>query len=75
MPDDTQSRYRLPKTVTPSHYDLTLEPDLVNFTFAGTEEISMSVSETTDVFVINSIEIEIDEAWVSVSDGSRTDVS
>ena len=75
MPDDTQSRYRLPKTVTPSHYDLTLKPDLVNFTFAGTEEISISVSETTDVFVINSIEIEIDEAWVSVSDGSRIDVS
>ncbi|MDP6824259.1 MAG: M1 family metallopeptidase, partial [Dehalococcoidia bacterium] len=75
MPDDTQSRYRLPKTVTPSHYELTLEPDLTNFTFAGSEAVSISVAESTEQFVINSIEIEIDEAWVSAADGSRTDVS
>ena len=65
MPDDTQYRYRLPKNVIPSHYDLTLEPDLEHFTFAGTEAVNIAVAESTDVFVINSIEIEIDEAWVS----------
>lgn len=75
MPADTQSRYRLPKTVVPSRYELTLEPDLVNYTFAGSEAIDITVSESVDVMVINSIEIEIDEAWVAATDGSRTDVS
>ena len=65
MPDVTQSPYRLPKTVTPSHYELTLEPNLMNFTFAGTEAVNIAVVEPTDVMVVNAIEIEIDEAWVS----------
>ena len=26
--DDETSRYRLPRTVVPTHYDLVLEPDL-----------------------------------------------
>ncbi|MCH7594824.1 MAG: hypothetical protein IIB27_09945, partial [Chloroflexi bacterium] len=75
MPENTQSRYRLPKTVTPSHYKLTLEPDLKNFTFAGTEAVDIAVKETTGVIVLNAIELEIDEAWIVAPDGSRTDVS
>ncbi|HCV27239.1 MAG TPA: peptidase, partial [Dehalococcoidia bacterium] len=75
MPDVTQSPYRLPKTVTPSHYELTLEPNLMNFTFAGTEAVNIAVVEPTDVMVVNAIEIEIDEAWVSGGDSLRTDVS
>ncbi|MBT4515587.1 MAG: hypothetical protein HOC77_10905, partial [Chloroflexi bacterium] len=75
MPADTQSRYRLPKTIVPSRYDITLEPDLQAYTFAGSEAIDIAVSESVDEMVINSIEIEIDEAWLSAADGSRTDVS
>ncbi|MDA1258942.1 MAG: M1 family metallopeptidase, partial [Chloroflexi bacterium] len=75
MTETTPSRYRLPKTVTPSRYELTLEPDLVNFTFAGTEAVEIAVGEAIDAIVLNTIELEIDEAWVSARDGSRTEVS
>lgn len=37
--DITQGREVLPHTVKPLHYHLTLEPDLKNFTFAGTVAI------------------------------------
>lgn len=75
MPADTQSRYRLPKTVVPSRYELTLTPDLVAHTFAGSESIAITITESVDEMVINSIEIEIDEAWITAADGSRTNVS
>ena len=38
---------RLPKSVTPSHYDLKLQPDLVNFTFTGSSKTSIKVSRTS----------------------------
>jgi hypothetical protein len=36
-------RHVLPKNVTPKHYDLTLTPDLVNFTFAGEVEVKYAL--------------------------------
>lgn len=35
----TQGREVLPTNVTPLHYDLTLEPDLVKHTYNGTVNI------------------------------------
>lgn len=35
---------RLPKDVRPSHYDITLVPDMTNFIFHGTENVHISVS-------------------------------
>ena len=35
---------RLPKSVSPSHYELQLQPDLINFTFAGSSKTSIKVS-------------------------------
>lgn len=43
MPDKKQFE-RLPKTVTPVHYDLFLKPDLKNFVFNGTVSIQIDVS-------------------------------
>lgn len=37
---------RLPKNVTPSHYELQLQPDLINFTFAGSLKTSIKVSRS-----------------------------
>ena len=38
-PSSRDRRYRLPRTVVPSRYDLVLEPDLAAATFAGTVAI------------------------------------
>lgn len=35
---------RLPKCVAPSHYELTLQPDLVALTFAGKSKTTIKVS-------------------------------
>ena len=57
-------QYRLPRTVVPSRYAVTLEPDLEAFTFDGREAIELEVAEPVREIVLNSIELEIDEAWV-----------
>lgn len=46
-------RYRLPNTVSPVHYDLTLEPDLSAFTFNGDAKILLKVEEDTNNIVLN----------------------
>jgi hypothetical protein len=65
----SENPYRLPRHVIPSRYDLRLEPDLAAATFAGEETITVEVVTPTAEVVLNSIEIEIDEATVQVGDG------
>ena len=43
-----QDRYRLPRTVVPSRYDLVLEPDLDAWTFAGSVAVAIEVHERVD---------------------------
>ena len=62
MPDDQDNPYRLPRTVLPSHYRLTLEPDLDAATFAGDESVTVTVAEPTDEVVLNAADIEVDSA-------------
>lgn len=53
---------RLPKTVVPSHYQISIEPDLEKFTFTGEETVTLSIKEDTDKIVLNSLDIEISHA-------------
>lgn len=55
---------RLPHTVIPSSYDLTFTPDLTKATFSGEETIHVRLAEPSAKVVLNSSEIEIDEATV-----------
>ncbi|HLM64969.1 MAG TPA: M1 family metallopeptidase [Acidimicrobiales bacterium] len=71
MPDDTENPYRLPRSVVPRRYELTLVPDLDAATFAGDEAVAVTVAEPTDEIVLNAVEIEIDDAEVEMSDGTR----
>jgi len=66
--------YRLPRTVLPTRYDLTLEPDLESSTFTGTVSIAVDVVEPTSAVVLNAIELDIDAAWV-VLDGRDHEAS
>ena len=65
-----ENPHRLPRTVVPRRYDLTLEPDLVGATFSGVETIAVEVAEPTREVVLNALDMEIDEAVADV-DGER----
>ena len=68
MPDNP---YRLPRTVVPSRYDLTLAPDLDAATFAGEETVTVEVVTPTAEVVLNALEIEIDAATIQVEGEDR----
>jgi aminopeptidase N/puromycin-sensitive aminopeptidase len=59
---------RLPQTVKPEHYTLTLTPDLKTATFTGSETIDVAVEEPVDVITLNSAEIKFDSV-TTVLDG------
>jgi aminopeptidase N len=45
---------RLPTTVRPQHYSLTLTPDLKAATFTGSETIDVTLAETTNSITLNA---------------------
>jgi puromycin-sensitive aminopeptidase len=63
--------YRLPRTVVPVRYDLTLAPDLAAFTFVGRETVSVRVVEPVDEIVLNADELEISSAVLTNAAGDR----
>ena len=63
----------LPTNVRPSAYDLTLQPDLESFTFRGEVDINITVREATNEIVMNADEIEIQEARLTLADGSSVE--
>src|ERR671911_801692 len=58
--------HRLPRTVVPRRYDLTLEPDLDAATFGGHESIAVEIVRATAEVALNAVEIAIDEATAEV---------
>jgi puromycin-sensitive aminopeptidase len=69
VPDEYENPHRLPRTVAPRRYDLTLEPDLDAATFAGHETVVVDVVTPTDEVVLNAADLEIDEATALPGDG------
>jgi len=51
--------YRLPPTVVPSRYELTLTPDLAAATFSGEETITVTVGEAVREVVLNAVDLEV----------------
>ena len=62
--------HRLPRTVLPRRYELTLTPDLAAATFEGAVDVDVEVATATDAVVLNAVELAVDDAWV-VADGER----
>ena len=64
-------RWILPANVRPTLYDLTLEPNLDTFTFVGGETISVQVEEPASSIQMNSAEIAVQSAALTLPDGSE----
>ncbi|MPY96295.1 MAG: M1 family peptidase, partial [Acidimicrobiia bacterium] len=58
------SRYRLPTTVRPSHYEIELDVDLAGAVFTGWVAARVEVAEPVSEVVVNADELVIAEAWV-----------
>ncbi|HVX21463.1 MAG TPA: M1 family metallopeptidase [Acidimicrobiales bacterium] len=70
-PDDPtpDAAFRLPRTVEPVTYRLTLAPDLEAATFTGTAEIEVEVRQDTDRIVVNAADLDI--SGVELACGGR----
>jgi puromycin-sensitive aminopeptidase len=61
--------YKLPTNVRPDRYQLRLTPDLIAFTFAGEETITIAVVEPTAEICLNAAELQIHSAVVVTQHG------
>lgn len=52
-------RVVLPTNVRPTHYDLSLTPDLKNFTFHGQVNINLVINDPTTSITLNNNQLEI----------------
>ena len=65
----TSSPFRLSPDVSPEHYRLVLEPDLEQFTFAGSVSIDLTVRRAVSEIVLNAAELAASSARVEASGG------
>ncbi|XP_041643410.1 leucyl-cystinyl aminopeptidase [Cheilinus undulatus] len=69
------TEYRLPKSIHPLSYDLTLNPDLDSMTFTGTTVINMSVLHNTKRIVLHSDNLLITKATFKLGDAEARNVT
>jgi hypothetical protein len=55
---------RLPQTVVPSHYKLSLDPNIEQKQFSGEETIDVGVKVPVREIVLNALDLDISEAQV-----------
>jgi puromycin-sensitive aminopeptidase len=68
--------FRLPRSVVPSRYVLTVEPDIDGACFDGEEAVSIEVLEPVSEIVLNALALEIDSAWIEhAENGERIDAT
>ncbi|HEX3891027.1 MAG TPA: M1 family metallopeptidase [Terracidiphilus sp.] len=66
------SAQRLPSTVVPQHYVLSLTPDLKNATFSGVESIDVLLKDSTDTITLNSAEIAFQTVTIRDQAGQQS---
>ncbi len=64
-------QYRLPDNVTPSHYDLRLQPDLDGEAFAGSVGVDIALAEPSTEITCNADGLQIVSATVISGDDSQ----
>ncbi len=63
---------RLPDTVRPQHYSLTLAPDLKAATFAGSETIDVTLAEPTSTITLNAHDLTFQSVKVEAAGKAQT---
>ncbi len=71
----TEADYRLPRTVIPSRYELTLAPYLEQAEFSGHQVIDVDVLQPVGEIVLNAAEIKIADVEMVRLDGSERAVA
>ncbi|XP_042343805.1 leucyl-cystinyl aminopeptidase isoform X2 [Plectropomus leopardus] len=69
------AQLRLPRSIHPLSYDLTLNPDLDKMTFTGRTIISMFARHNTKIIVLHSANLNITKATFKLGDGKDSDVT
>jgi aminopeptidase 2 len=64
---ESQDRQVLPQNVKPLHYDILLDPNFDNFTFAGEVHIHLDVVEDSDFIELNTKDIEIHSTELAIN--------
>ncbi|XP_041644089.1 endoplasmic reticulum aminopeptidase 1b [Cheilinus undulatus] len=64
-------RMRLPKTVFPIHYDLTIHPNLTTLDFTGVVRIQLDVREDTSIIVLHAKQMQISNVLLLAPEGVR----
>jgi puromycin-sensitive aminopeptidase len=65
--------FRLPRSVVPRHYDLTVDVDLVHARFSGTVAITVELEAELQTITLNAADLSIDGASLELSGGTRLD--
>ena len=65
--ESTPTPTQLPRTVRPTHYDITIEPDAAALTFHGTVAIAVDVLAPVESLTLNAIDMKF--ASVRLTDG------
>ena len=63
---------RLPSTVLPQHYALTLTPDLKTATFTGVESIDVDIQQPVTAITLNAAEIQFQTVTIAADGQSQT---
>lgn len=64
-------RMRLPKIISPLHYDLTIHPNLTTLDFTGVARIQLEVHEDTSTVILHSKQLQISNALLLAPEGAR----
>ncbi|CAL1614802.1 unnamed protein product [Knipowitschia caucasica] len=62
---------RLPKSVFPTHYDLSIHPNLTTLDFSGVVRIRLDVREDTETIVLHSKRLEVSNVYLLGPEGVR----
>src|SRR5215207_5069340 len=65
--------FRLPRTVVPERYVLTIAPDFAASSFTGEVSIAVQVREPVQTIVLNAADLEIAEAFLTDASAGRLD--